>query len=75
MQNPGKSKVRLKNSQALIGVTADGNFGYRSRTALKKSQDETEAKRIEVLEQPNTIKAEKENNLTFSFLKKLKDLG
>ena len=74
MAEIGKPKVRLKNS-ALIGVTADGNFGYRSRTALKKFKDETEAKRIEVLEQPNTIKAEKEKQFTYSFLKKLKDFG
>ena len=57
-----QTEGKVKELQALIGVTADGNFGYRSRTALKKFKDETEAKRIEVLEQINTIKAEKENN-------------
>ena len=57
-----QTEGKVKELQALIGVTADGNFGYRSRTALKKFKDETEAKRVEVLEQINTIKAEKENN-------------
>ena len=57
-----QTEGKVKELQALIGVTADGNFGYRSRTALKRFKEETEAKRDEVLEQINTIKAEKENN-------------
>ena len=33
-----KSRIKGKVKEpALIGVTADGNFGYRSRTALKRS--------------------------------------
>tara|TARA_A100001011_G_C14319121_1_gene849576 strand:- start:6414 stop:7775 length:1362 start_codon:yes stop_codon:yes gene_type:complete len=59
-----QTEGKVKELQALIGVTADGNFGYRSRSALKRFKEEQEAKRLEVLEKISTIKEEKENNPT-----------
>ena len=59
-----QTEGKVKELQALIGVTADGNFGYRSRSALKRFKEEQETKRLEVLEKIATIKEEKENNPT-----------
>ena len=47
---------KIKELQALIGVNADGKFGYATRTALKKFKDELTARRLEVLEEIKEIK-------------------
>ena len=47
---------KIKELQALIGVNADGKFGYATRTALKKFKEDLTARRLEVLEDIKEIK-------------------
>ena len=47
---------KIKELQALIGVNADGKFGYATRTALKKFKDDLTARRLTVLAEINEIK-------------------
>ena len=47
---------KIKELQALIGVNADGKFGYATRTALKKFKEDLTARRLTVLAEINEIK-------------------
>ena len=47
---------KIKELQALIGVKADGKFGYATRNALKTFKEDLTARRLAVLTQINEIK-------------------
>ena len=59
-----QAEGKTKELQALIGVTADGNFGFRSRSALKTFKEKLEARKVELLAIIDQVRADNQTNDT-----------
>ena len=61
-----QSEGKIKELQALIGVTADGKFGYGSRTALKKFKETLETQKQKLVLQISYIQSQNQTNETIT---------
>ena len=74
-----ESEGKIKELQALIGVTADGKFGYGSRTALKKFKETLETRKQKLVLQISYIQSQNQTNETITLareeIKRLRGLA
>ena len=74
-----QSEGKIKELQALIGVTADGKFGYGSRTALKKFKETLETRKQKLVLQISYIQSQNQTNETITLareeIKRLRGLA